>query len=261
MTIPAYCLRRAVPLLALLPLGAALAQEVFIEEIIVSAQKREQNIQDVPVAVTAISGQQIADSGIKDIRELTTVAPGLISSQSQNSTTSSFSIRGVGTSSQNFGLESSVGLYIDGVYRARQSAVINNLVDIAAVEVLRGPQGTLFGKNTPSGAILMQTVRPSHDPDAFVEFTGGDYGLFNFAAGGNLSLVPDVLAMRATVFTGQRDGFVSDLALGSDSVNDRERAGGRLQLAWTPNDELDVRIIGDYSEIKYDIDRLRGRVL
>ena len=235
--------------LAVLPFGSALAQEVFIEEIIVKAQKREQNIQDVPVAVTAVSGQMLQDSGIKDIRELTTIAPGLISNQSQNSTVSSFSIRGIGTSSQNFGLESSVGLYIDGVYRARQSSVINNLVDIRTVEVLRGPQGTLFGKNTPSGAILIETVRPSHDTDAFVEVTAGDFGLLNVAAAGNLSLVPDVLAMRATVFTGQRDGFVSDVNLGSDEINDRERGGGRLQFHFTPNDELDIRVIADYSEI------------
>lgn len=229
--------------------GAALAQDVLIEEIIVTAQKREQNIQDVPVAVTAYSGQMLEESGIKDIRELASVAPALVSNQSQNSTTSSFSIRGIGTSAQNFGLESSVGLYVDGVYRARQSSIINNLVDIEAIEVLRGPQGTLFGKNTPSGAITMRTVRPSHDRDAFVEVTGGDYGLLNVAAGGNLSLVEDVLAMRATVFSGQRDGFVSDVALGEDEINDRNRAGGRLQLYYTPNDQLDVRVIADYAEI------------
>lgn len=229
--------------------AGTLAQDVLIEEIIVTAQKREQNIQDVPVAVTAYSGQMLEESGIKDIRELAAIAPALVSNQSQNSTTSSFSIRGIGTSAQNFGLESSVGLYIDGVYRARQSAIINNLVDIAAVEVLRGPQGTLFGKNTPSGAITMRTVRPGHDLNAFVEVTGGDYGLLNIAAATNVSLVEDVLAMRATVFSGQRDGFVSDIALGSDTVNDRERAGGRLQLYYTPNDQLDIRVIADYAEI------------
>ncbi len=248
MTSQRHTVLRSLVVLVSLP-AAALAQEVFIEEITVTAQKREQNIQDVPVAVTAVTGQMISESGIKDLRELETVAPALVSNQSQASTVSSFSIRGIGTSSQNFGLESSVGLYIDGVYRSRQSSVINNLVDVAAVEVLRGPQGTLFGKNTPSGAITMRTVAPSHEFDGFVEVTGGDFGLLNVAAAGNVSLIPDELAMRATVFTGRRDGFVTDVNLGSDAVNDRERAGGRLQLAWTPSDELDVRVIADYSEI------------
>ncbi len=228
---------------------ASAQQESLIEEITVTAQKREQNIQDVPVAVTAFSGRMLEESGIKDITELASIAPGLAASRSQTSTTSSFSIRGIGTSSQNFGLESSVGLYIDNVYRGRQSSIINNLVDVEAVEILRGPQGTLFGKNTPSGAINMRTVKPGHDLNAFAEVTAGDYGLLNIAAATNISLVPDVLALRATVFSGTRDGYVSDVNLGSDTINDRDRAGGRLQLYYTPTDELDIRIIADYGQI------------
>ncbi|MDZ7768881.1 MAG: TonB-dependent receptor plug domain-containing protein [Woeseiaceae bacterium] len=220
-----------------------------IEEIVVTAQKREQNIQDVPVAVTAYTGRMLEESAIKDIRDLAAIAPSLISNQSQNSTTSSFSIRGIGTSAQNFGLESSVGLYIDEVYRARPSSIINNLVDIAAVEVLRGPQGTLFGKNTPSGAIIIRSVQPGHERNAFLEVTAGDYGLLNIAGATNLSLVDDVLALRVTGFSGQRDGYVSDLNLGDDVINDRDRAGGRLQVLFTPNDQLDIRLIADYAEI------------
>tara|TARA_R110002167_G_scaffold35981_29_gene114511 strand:+ start:2755 stop:3282 length:528 start_codon:yes stop_codon:yes gene_type:complete len=117
-----------------------------LETITVTAQKRAQNLQEVPVSVTAFTGDEMAESVIKDMYDLQTNVPGLGAFQSQSATNSSFSIRGVGTSSQNFGLESSVGLYVDGVYRARQNSLINNLVDVAAVEVLRGPQGTLFGK-------------------------------------------------------------------------------------------------------------------
>ena len=129
-----------------------------LETITVTAQKRAQNLQEVPVSVTAFTGDEMAEAVIKDMYDLQTNVPGLGAFQSQSATNSSFSIRGVGTSSQNFGLESSVGLYVDGVYRARQNSMINNLVDVAAVEVLRGPQGTLFGKNTPSGAILENFV-------------------------------------------------------------------------------------------------------
>ena len=154
------------------------------------------------------------------------------------------------TLTQNFGLESSVGLYVDGVYRARQNSMINNLVDVAAVEVLRGPQGTLFGKNTPSGAILVNTVAPSHDgSDGFVEATVGNYGLVNFSGAMSFSAIEDVLAFRATAFSSLRDGTISDVNLGEDVLNDRNRWGARLQALYTPNDNVSIRVITDYLEI------------
>ncbi|MDU0354587.1 TonB-dependent receptor [Paraglaciecola aquimarina] len=234
--------------------GIAVAQdnsaESKLEIITVKAQKRNQNLQEVPVSVTAFSGEQMAESVIKDIYDLQSNVPGLIATQSQSATNSSFSIRGVGTSSQNFGLESSVGMYIDGVYRARQNSIINNLVDIEAVEVLRGPQGTLFGKNTPSGAILIRSVAPSHDGgDGFVEATVGNFGLLNLSGAASLSAIEDVLAFRITAFNSDRDGIVSDINLGEDVVNDRNRWGARLQALYTPNNDVSVRIIADHSEI------------
>lgn len=223
--------------------------DVLIEEIIVFATKVAADVQDIPVAVTAITGQDIQDAGIKDVFDLQQNAPGLVVGQSQTATTSNFAIRGIGTSSNNFGLESSVGLYVDGVYRSRQNSMINELIDIEAVEVLRGPQGTLFGKNTPQGAINMRTVAPSHDEsNAFVEATAGDYGLIRLAAASNFSL-NDNTAIRATLFSSQRDGYVDDYYGGTDVFNDRDRFGARLQLAYTNNDNFDMRIIADYSEI------------
>jgi iron complex outermembrane receptor protein len=226
------------------------AQDKGLETITVTAQKRTQNLQEVPVSVTAFSGEAMAEAVIKDMYDLQTNVPGLGAFQSQSATNSSFSIRGVGTSSQNFGLESSVGLYVDGVYRARQNSMINNLVDVAAVEVLRGPQGTLFGKNTPSGAILISTVAPSHDGnDGFVEATVGNYGLLNFSGAASISAIDDVLAFRLTGFSSQRDGTISDVNLGEDSLNDRDRFGGRLQALYTPNEDVTVRVIADYAKI------------
>ena len=119
--------------------AVALAQGV-LEEVIVTAQKREQSLQDVPVAVSAFTGEMLQQSGVKDMFDLQVNAPSLRVGQSQTSTTTTFAIRGVFTSSQNFGLEPSVGLYVDGVYRARQGSMINNLVDVGSVEVLRGPR-------------------------------------------------------------------------------------------------------------------------
>jgi len=223
-------------------------QEIF-EEIIVVVKGRELNIMDIPVAVTSLSGIELQASGIKDVFDLEQNVPSLIMGQSQSSTTSNFQIRSVGSTANNFGVESSVGLYVDGVYRSRQSSMINDLVDIEAVEVLRGPQGTLFGKNTPAGAISVRTVRPSQDRDAFFEATAGDFGLVKVSAAANIP-INDSLALRGTVFSTQRDGHVDDVRFGEDSLNNRDRIGARLQLAFNePGDDFNWRLIVDYAEI------------
>ena len=254
----------ALPLVGLALAVPAIAQEdsSFLEEIVVTAQKREQNLMDVPVAITAVTGAQIEASGIKDMFDLQQNVPGLIVGQSQTATTSNFAIRGVGSTSNNFGVESSVGLYVDGVYRSRQSSIINELVDVERVEVLRGPQGTLFGKNTASGAISIRTVAPSTESnDAFMEFTAGDMNLQRISGGTNIVL-SDNLAFRGTIFSSMRDGYVDNyiynLAAGpgqpfvtvqDDIFNDRDRLGLRLQLGYDNDDDFNMRIIGDYSEI------------
>ncbi len=225
------------------------AEGIELEEIVVTAQKREQNLQDVPVAVSAFTGEQLKEAVIKDVFDLQSNTPGLRVGQNQNNNTANFSIRGVGTSSQNFGLESSVGLYVDGTYRARQSTMIADMIDIDAVEVLRGPQGTLFGKNTPSGAVLFRTKAPSFEQDAFVSVTAGNYGLLNGSAAGNLTLIEDELALRGTIFTSERDGYIDVDGFGNDELNDRDRMGARLQALWEPTEDLSIRVIADYSEI------------
>lgn len=239
------------------PIPIVTAQEIEeevetlrLETITVEAQKRKQSMQTVPVSVSAFSGKQLNQAVIKDIFDVAGLVPASSAFQTQNVTNTSFSIRGIGTSSQNFGLDPSVGLYVDGIYRARQSSMVNNLVDIEAVEVLRGPQGTLFGKNTPSGAILIRTVAPSHQAgDNFIEGTIGNYGLVNYSAAASVSAIDNVLAFRLTGFGSQRDGFVSEVNTGDDVLNDRDRWGGRLQALYTPNDDVTLRIIADYAEI------------
>ena len=223
--------------------------DFYLEEITVTAQKREQSMQDVPVAVTAWSGDKLIDYGVTDVFDLQQTAPGLVVDNSQDLTTSNFAIRGIGTSGQNFGLEPSVGLYVDGVYRSRQGALVNELVDIEQVEVLRGPQGTLFGRNSSSGAVLINTVAPSHETGGFFELTYGNLDLFtaNGAFGG--SLVEDVLAVRVTGFTTNRDGHVDAVGLGDDVINDRDRKGGRAQFLFTPTADLSLRVNLDYAEI------------
>ncbi len=220
-----------------------------LEEIIVVAQKREENIQDVPLAISAYSADFLAENSVKDVFDLMTSVPGLIVSANNTASTSNFSIRGIGTGGQNFGLESSVGLYVDGAYRSRQSSMINQLVDIESIEVLRGPQGTLFGKNTSSGALLVRTKAPSHDQDSYVELGMGSDSLTNFSTAFNHSIIDGELASRTTIFTSNRDGFVELTNMPGVKLNERDRAGIRHQYLYTPSDTLSVRIIADYSEI------------
>jgi iron complex outermembrane receptor protein len=223
-----------------------------LEEVVVTAQKREQNLQDVPVAVNAFSGEDLRNSGVKDMFELVSIAPSLTVIQTQTSTTTTFGIRGIFTSSQNFGLESSVGLYVDGVYRARQGSMINNLVDIASIEVLRGPQGTLFGRNTPAGAVLVNSEAPDFEETGFLEAGAGNYDLLDFSGAKSFTVIDDVLALRFTGFNTDRDGFIDVVGKEiqeKDAFNDRNRWGGRFQALYTPNDDLTMHFIGDHSEV------------
>ncbi|KAA1188167.1 TonB-dependent receptor [Pseudohalioglobus sediminis] len=223
--------------------------QALLEEVVVTAQKREQNLQDVPVAVSAFNQQVLERTGVKDMFDLQSNAPSLVVTQSQTSTTTTFAIRGIFTSSQNFGLEPSVGLYVDGVYRARQGSMINNMVDVASVEVLRGPQGTLFGRNTPAGAITLATVSPDFEGSGFLEASAGNYGLWGLSGAKSFTVADDTLALRATGFAMQRDGYV-DIAGGDNNViNDRDRWGLRLQALYTPNDDLTLRLIADHSQV------------
>ncbi len=235
--------------LAALCAGFPAMSQAVLEEVIVTAQKREQSLQDVPLAVTAFSGERLQESGVRDFFEVSNIDPALSVGKSQTSTATSFSIRGVFTSSQNFGLESSVGLYVDGVYRARQSAMINNLVDVASVEILRGPQGTLFGRNTPSGAVSLNSRKPDFEGQGYVEASGGDLDLFSIDGAKSLTLIEDELAVRATGFYMERDGYIDVLDLGDEVLEDRDRWGGRLQALWLPTDDLSIHLIADYSEI------------
>ncbi|MFT4519321.1 MAG: iron complex outermembrane receptor protein [Halioglobus sp.] len=225
----------------------------MLEEVIVTAQKREQSLQDVPIAVTAFSGAMLEKTGVKDMFDLQTNAPSLIVGQTQTATNTTFSIRGIFTSSQNFGLEPSVGLYVDGVYRARQGSMINNMVDVASVEVLRGPQGTLFGRNSPAGAIQINSAGPDFEGTGFIEASVGDYGLLGTSGAKSFTLIEDVLAVRATGFYMERDGYVDwigpDGIEEDDAINDKDRWGGRLQALYTPTDDLTVRMILDHSEV------------
>src|SRR5687767_11886278 len=160
-------------------LAAAQAQadnDATVDEIVVTAQMREQSLQDVPIVVTSVNAQQLRDAGVRDIKDLTIVAPGLTVTSTSSSAVTTARIRGIGTVGDNPGLESSVGIVIDGVYRPRNGVAFSDLGETERIEVLKGPQGTLFGKNTSAGVISVVTARPEFDFKSNVELTAGNYG-------------------------------------------------------------------------------------
>ncbi|HNR22524.1 MAG TPA: TonB-dependent receptor, partial [Steroidobacteraceae bacterium] len=238
--------------------GTAVAQDQdsergrTLDEVLVTAQKREQNVQDVPIVVTAVSGQLLQDSGVHDIKDLTLLVPGLIVTSTSNETSTTARIRGMGTVGDNIGLESSVGVVIDEVYRPRNGVGFGDLGELERIEVLKGPQGTLFGKNTSAGVINVKTKAPSFDVDADVALSAGNYGLLeqSFALTGPIA--GDKLAGRIFLAHREYDGLL-DVGTGiggrGDTTDmDREVNTVRGQLLWRPGDNFEARLIADWSE-------------
>ncbi len=222
-----------------------------VDEIVVTAQKRTQNLQDVPIVVTTVSRQLLQDTGVNDIKDLQVVTPGLLVTSTTSEGTTTARIRGIGTVGDNVGLESSVGISIDGVYRPRNGVGFGDLGDVDRIEVLKGPQGTLFGKSTSAGVINILTAQPAFDFGAHAEFTAGNYGEVGGSASVTGPIVGDKLAGSFYFADRQRDGFnrVADAPGPSNQTRDNDRNFYTLrgQLLWLPTDDLSVRTIVDYS--------------
>ena len=220
-------------------------------EIIVTAQKREQSLQDVPVVVTAISEQQLRDAGVKDIKELTLLTPGLTVTSTSSEASTTARIRGVGTVGDNPGLESSVGVVIDGVYRPRNGVSFGDLGEMERVEVLKGPQGTLFGKNTSAGVINVMSKKPSFDPSSTIEVSGGNFGAFDVSASLNGPIAGDAVAGRLFAAIRNREGLLDVNTAGGDRPKedgDRDFYTVRGQLLFNLGDAADLRLVADVTE-------------
>lgn len=228
------------------------ASTAGLEEVIVTAQKREQSLQDVPIAVTAVSDQAFRDAGVLDIKDLTILTPSLVVRSSGDDSITNARIRGVGTAGEDDGLESSVGLVIDGVYRPRLGVGIGDLGEVERIEVLAGPQGTLFGRNNSAGVINVVTQAPSFDFGVRGEATAGNYGALGGSGSITGPIVDDKLAGRLFVAARQHDGY-NDVRTGDGPRTSREDKTQdyqiiRGQLLFTPTDSLTARLIADYSK-------------
>ncbi|HYN46087.1 MAG TPA: TonB-dependent receptor plug domain-containing protein, partial [Allosphingosinicella sp.] len=218
-------------------------------EIVVTAQGRRQVLQDVPLAVTAVGGEAMQNSGASDIRQLNQLAPSLLVSSTGTEANGSARIRGIGTVGDNPGLESSVAVFIDGVYRSRSGVGLNELGEVERIEVLRGPQGTLFGRNASAGLIHIITRRPEFEFGGYAELTYGNYDQIR-AAGAVTGPIGEHVAFRVDGVYSRRDGFynvVNPTGGTEGDVNDRNRYFVRGQLLFEPNDDLSIRIIADYT--------------
>lgn len=216
-------------------------------EIIVTATKRAQTLQDTPVAVSVTTGEVLEQAQIRDILDLQTVTPSLRVSQLQNSSSSTFIIRGFGNGDNNFGIEPSVGVFIDGVFRSRSASSLNDLANVQRIEVLNGPQSTLFGKNASAGVISVVTRAPQFDFGGSVEATYGNYNAFTLK-GDVTGPLTETIAFSLDGSYNRRDGYGTIVNLGED-VSDRNRWTARGQLLFEPNADLRIRAIADYSKI------------
>lgn len=215
-------------------------------DIVVVAQGRAQLLSNVPVAVSAVTAETLQNSGANDIRQLNQVAPSLLVSSTGNEANGSARIRGIGTVGDNPGLESSVAVFIDGVYRSRSGIGLNELGEIERVEVLRGPQGTLGGRNSSAGLISIVSKKPEFDFGGNVEATYGNYNYYRLS-GSITGPLSTTLAARLDGVYVKRDGFYRDTTNNVD-VNNRDRFFVRGQLLWNPSSDVSVRLIGDYTQ-------------
>jgi outer membrane receptor protein involved in Fe transport len=231
--------------------AAPSARPNTVDEIVVTARKQTESLQNVPIVVTTLNRQLLQDSGVSDIKDLSRLTPGLLVTSTTSEASTTARIRGIGTVGDNPGLESSVGVVIDGVYRPRNGVSFGDLGNVERIEVLKGPQGTLFGKSTSAGVINILTAQPAFTRQVDAELTAGDWG----QVGGSLNitgpLAGDVLAGSLYFADRHRNGFFKvDPGPGPRTEtrdNDRNFYTLRGQLLALPTDDLTLRFIADYT--------------
>ncbi|MEH3101550.1 TonB-dependent receptor [Sphingomonas adhaesiva] len=222
------------------------AESANTADIVVTATRRSQRLSSVPIAVSAYGAAALQNSGATDIRQMTQLAPSLLVASTGSEANATARVRGIGTVGDNPGLESSVAVFIDGVYRSRTGSGLNDLGEVERIEVLRGPQGTLSGRNSSAGAISIYTKYPEFKFGGYGEVSYGNYDAVRVAGAVTGPVVGDTLAFRVDGVYGKRDGFYRDVVNNTD-YNDRDRVFVRGQLFWKPTTDFSVRLIGDYT--------------
>jgi iron complex outermembrane receptor protein len=221
--------------------------------IIVTAQRRAQDVQAIPLAVTAVGPAQLEAQGVVNVQDISQVSPSFSSSNAQLASASVvLRIRGVGTTSNNIGFESAVGIFVDGAYQSRPGIALSEFVDVERVEILRGPQGTLFGRNTSAGALNITNVRPDlNEFGGFANATYGNRNLMNVQGAINLPVVKDSVAVRLTGAYRKRDGFMTIVDRNGTELGDSNGTDQYLlrgQVGWETEGGIKGRIVADYAK-------------
>ncbi len=226
------------------------ADDGALEEIVVTAQKRTEKLINVPISITAISADQLVERGANNVRNLAFGVPNFTSYSSDDGDPT-FLVRGLSSSARSIGFEGGLGAYIDGVYTGRTGSVTQDLDDVERVEVLRGPQGTLFGKNTTIGAISISTRRPGNEFAGSMSAEYGNYEHYRVALGISGPLVKDRVAAKISGYGNSTDGYVKNIfPSGVPSLNGEKSYGVRGELRITPSESLDIALRGDYARSK-----------
>lgn len=244
---------RAATILGVVLAGAAGLAHAQIEEIVVTAKKREQNLQRVPVAISAFGTEDIDRTGAARLRDIAFLAPNFAVPGGKQNFNTNIVIRGIPTNTRNIGFDSAAGVYVDGVYMGRTFANNQDLLDIERIEVLRGPQGTVWGRNTIAGAINIVTQSPTEELTAQVRGEAGSEGHLRGRGSASFALAENVAA-RLSGFFYEHDGYVTNIGDGSGAIDgtgdsdlfSEDSLGGRVQLRFTPSDRLDINLSADY---------------
>ncbi len=224
----------------------AAVEDLGGNDIVVTATRRSETVQNVPIAVTAVPAELLRDAGVQDVRDLEQLAPSLQTSTGQSAATgTTLFIRGIGTAGDNPGFEPAVGVFIDGVFRSRAGIALSELPEIERVEVLRGPQGTLFGRNTSAGALSIFTAKPQYELGGFVEGVYGNLDAMELR-GAVTGPVTEQIALRLDGGIRKRDGYITD-ANGGPELNNINRWFARGQ-AMFENGTTSIRLIADYAQ-------------
>ncbi len=219
------------------------AEEFQLEEIVVTAQKRAERLIEVPISITTVSAEAISQTGIKELKEMGDLTPNLQISQTSDFA-SQITIRGVGANSRNIGFDSRVGVYLDGVYMGQSPSANQGLVDLAQVEVLRGPQGTLFGKNTVAGAISLTSQKPGDEFEGSVGMNLGNFNNRELQGSVNIPFSADT-SMKVYANKSVRDGYIENQFTGED-VNERDAVSTRVHLRSNLSSALEMNVSADY---------------
>ena len=238
----------AVSLACSLNLTAHAAEAIMLEEIIVTAQKRSESVQEIPLAITAFSSNMLDERGITDIASLASSVPGMHFGQATSNTR--ITIRGIGTEQTTVTGDPGVAFHIDGVYQARSSAGNAAFYDLARVEVLRGPQGTLYGRNATGGSVNLISNAPVPELDASIEAQVGNYNQRRLRGVLNAPLIDDKLLMRVSTQYETRDGYYENLTPGADDLQDADSVDVRAQFLYLATDTFDATLSYNYSTSK-----------